>query len=680
MRTGKWASRDAARRGSVGYDAVPGMQPAAHGSASRPDRRARGRLHVRASPSRVTPGPVTPVTPVTRIPPTPHRLGQQLRGCGRRGHDRRRPLPTTTTTAMSPAADGSVVEVRAPLAPAPGTDASRPDRPRLPPAPSTPQPARGNSLGLSPNPSPGTSPSPAAPSPSHGRMHHLGHALLGQRLSSMSATSTNEPLSDNGEWADAQSHPPQSPAPANEPTPAQLRWQALKRRLQTPKKARAFAPSQVKAEPDLTQELSTAVLPVMLLKMGLERDENSAPRVPVLLNHLRIRVTDSLEAGAQAGYAVFRIELSYGDGLARWVIYREMRDFIVLQTHYRAASLRGRLGIKKPDGHAVGPASEETTLPALPKWKHTVFRPKDAPTLRSAAQAMRDQLQEWLVQICHSAVLRPDANRLCKFLEISALALALAGRPGVQGKQGFLNILSPISRKASHRNMAVRIAARNNQKWCLVRESYLIVAAYPGDLTVDDVFLFDVDFRITRPKRIYRQPLHHSKDPADGESDSSDANHEDMPARDQTGQDNSEKGRKDLAELIIKGQFTNMREGREIDLQHAHGVSAHTFYLINSHQKLKLVAHNQRQMNQFVASMQDVAKRNPFAGPNRFDSFAPIRLHVNAMPLIDGRDYYWALSKALVRAKDRIMIHDWWLSPVCLSQLLSRCCVCISLT
>lgn len=52
-----------------------------------------------------------------------------------------------------------------------------------------------------------------------------------------------------------------------------------------------------------------------------------------------------------------------------------------------------------------------------------------------------------------------------------------------------------------------------------------------------------------------------------------------------------------------------------------------------------------------------------YTGSNRFDSFAPIRLNVAAQWLVDGRDYFWNLSRAILMARETIYIHDWWLSP-----------------
>ena len=83
-------------------------------------------------------------------------------------------------------------------------------------------------------------------------------------------------------------------------------------------------------------------------------------------------------------------------------------------------------------------------------------------------------------------------------------------------------------------------------------------------------------------------------------------------------------------------------------------VSKHTFYVENSQMKLKVYAKNevrfiyltlsysylinrfQRQMLQWIAALEKVARESHFTGKNRFDSFAPIRLNVAAQWLVDG--------------------------------------------
>jgi phospholipase D1/2 len=93
---------------------------------------------------------------------------------------------------------------------------------------------------------------------------------------------------------------------------------------------------------DLVSELSTGHLAILMLKMHMDRDEHSDRRIPVLLNYLKLRVTDSIYPFHNT-HAVFRVELEYGDGLVKWVIYRELRDFVKLHTHYRVASLRNQI-------------------------------------------------------------------------------------------------------------------------------------------------------------------------------------------------------------------------------------------------------------------------------------------------------------------------------------------------
>jgi phospholipase D1/2 len=56
-------------------------------------------------------------------------------------------------------------------------------------------------------------------------------------------------------------------------------------------------------------------------------------------------------------------------------------------------------------------------------------------------------------------------------------------------------------------------------------------------------------------------------------------------------------------------------------------------------------------------------KRTKIAESHRFESFAPIRENNDLKWYVDGRDYFWAVSVALERAKETIYICDWWLSP-----------------
>jgi len=61
--------------------------------------------------------------------------------------------------------------------------------------------------------------------------------------------------------------------------------------------------------------------------------------------------------------------------------------------------------------------------------------------------------------------------------------------------------------------------------------------------------------------------------------------------------------------------------------------------------------------------------RQNAAGDYRFRSFAPVRSHINADYLINGDEYFNKLIPAILSAKKRIFVSDWWLCP---TLLMSR--------
>ena len=86
-------------------------------------------------------------------------------------------------------------------------------------------------------------------------------------------------------------------------------------------------------EVNITDELIGGGLSVLMLGLWFQHDEKGHRRIPALLHRLRIRISDSLHP-LHAHKAVFRIECEYANGAARWVIYRQLRDFISLHAHY----------------------------------------------------------------------------------------------------------------------------------------------------------------------------------------------------------------------------------------------------------------------------------------------------------------------------------------------------------
>lgn len=96
----------------------------------------------------------------------------------------------------------------------------------------------------------------------------------------------------------------------------------------------------------ITDELVFSGLDSLMLKLWFERDEGGNRRVPVLLNQLRVRISDSIHPMSR-NKAVFRIECEYAR--ARWVVYRRLGDFIKLHSRYYFSNAFSRTGNILPE-------------------------------------------------------------------------------------------------------------------------------------------------------------------------------------------------------------------------------------------------------------------------------------------------------------------------------------------
>ncbi|KAG8938111.1 Phospholipase D1, partial [Tulasnella sp. 408] len=257
---------------------------------------------------------------------------------------------------------------------------------------------------------------------------------------------------------------------------ATQRWNALRQRLRQSSTAGGLSPLKGKrrslvvqpsmaAQVDLNEELMAGPLALQVLRMWFERDENGRRRVPVLLQHLKIRVSDSVHP-LHGTHAVFRIECEYGDGAARWVIYRELKDFLSLHAHYTFSYTAYR----------ASAGGNELKIPEFPRAGIPLFnilkkeaREKGNTAKRAEfARQQREALETYLIGLIKAVIFRPEANRLCRWFEISALSVALASRGGIQGKAGLLRVVSSnASRKGPH---AINFSAwkrNHSQTWWL---------------------------------------------------------------------------------------------------------------------------------------------------------------------------------------------------------------------
>ncbi|WFD33741.1 phospholipase D [Malassezia cuniculi] len=409
------------------------------------------------------------------------------------------------------------------------------------------------------------------------------------------------------------------------------RWRTVRQYFRSGKAQREKRSVFDHRELNIERELETGMLETAMLKLNFERDEDGHKHVPVLLQHVRFRIAHTLYSGHSGSF--YRIELEYGPAKhMQWVIYRDLRDFVTLHTSMRAHAVKGYLG--NPLHH------EDSLLPSFPKnmlaQLMTLRKSEKADSPNDRAE--REALENYLVALIRACMFRPQANKLCRFLEISAMALHLGPLPGILGKQGYVKIRSKSSHKT--RFSIERMARGRAPKWAIVRESYIILLEQIDSMLVYDVFLMDQDFKVTHKHRYLPNATGKKLDtsPQDEKNTKSELDAEDVSAAYNT--------------IIEHDQ-----------VRPSHYVKRHTFFLQNSERRLRVVARSERDMDQFLASIRFCASRNVFGRPNRFDSFAPIRRNVMAQWHVDGRDYYWSLSEAISLARHHIYIHDWWLSP-----------------
>ena len=102
------------------------------------------------------------------------------------------------------------------------------------------------------------------------------------------------------------------------------------------------------------------------------------------------------------------------------------------------------------------------------------------------ARFQRVSLENYLVALIKGVMFRPEANRLAKFFEISALSIAMARAGGVQYKSGMLRILGgEASRRSVTTSFAVfGMGKAAKPRWWMVRESYLVSVDDPGDVSI----------------------------------------------------------------------------------------------------------------------------------------------------------------------------------------------------
>lgn len=174
------------------------------------------------------------------------------------------------------------------------------------------------------------------------------------------------------------------------------------------REATQLGPSTISQQVSITDELITGGLATLMLRLWFERDEKDHRRVPVLLHRLRIRVSDSLHP-LHGSKSVFRIECEYANGAVRWVIYRQLRDFISLHTHYTVTNVYKRNVDKMPEFPRTSTSSINCliffhcTASGLPYFKFLKREGRDV-SQTDFARLQRESLENYLVQLIRAVV------------------------------------------------------------------------------------------------------------------------------------------------------------------------------------------------------------------------------------------------------------------------------------
>lgn len=452
---------------------------------------------------------------------------------------------------------------------------------------------------------------------------------------------------------------------------------------------------------ELMAELRAGAPAVLMLASMIQRDEHGNKRIPVLLEQLKLSIKDSqpMPDDDKERHWLFTIQLEYGSGPSRmvWTVTRTIRDIYNLHFRYKFAL--------NNDKYMLG--RELGARPKQPKFPYSAFpylrgaRNKDdssdeeeQPTDREgdmeandaipedggegaesrdqdhgdeaahdgsegprqhrrkrsmvnmlgirrrstgqgdpdsvlggdgndSAEVMRQRyvdkqrriLEKYLSEMVRWLMFRADSNRLCRFLELSALGVRLAAEGSYHGKEGYLHIQSSKGLDFRRVLTPAKVIARHSRKWFLVRQSYIVCVDSPENMNIYDVYLVDSKFSIVSKRSTLKQ-------------------------------------------------IASKNKPSEIDLTvEAPPDKHHTLTLQTSERKVRLFSRYQSVMKQFEESMSEMLRETVWHEKKRFDSFAPVRNHVFAQWLVDGRDYMWNVSRAINMAKDVIYIHDWWLSP-----------------
>jgi phospholipase D1/2 len=202
---------------------------------------------------------------------------------------------------------------------------------------------------------------------------------------------------------------PHTPADKPKTAPKWGRLRSLLPHIASQAKPNTPGPSAVTPQTvNITDELIAGGLSTLMLRMWFERDEKDHRRIPALFHRLRIRVTDSLNP-LDGQKSVFRIECEYANGAIRWVVYRQLRDFFSLHTHYALSNAYNRNVDNLPEFPKTSTSITIFRVVSLnaqvgvPYFKFLKKEDKDLGS-KDFARMQRESLETYLISLIRAVV------------------------------------------------------------------------------------------------------------------------------------------------------------------------------------------------------------------------------------------------------------------------------------
>lgn len=135
-------------------------------------------------------------------------------------------------------------------------------------------------------------------------------------------------------------------------------------------------------------------------------------------------VTTTLHLGSTCSTAPSYGVIDVGHGADTQVIYRELRDFLSLHAHYKAANFGTSVGGLRGSRKVDIPEFPKISIPYLKSLRGNQGKDKEKPATKGDyAQASRDALQKYLVELIRAVV------SLLPSCEFPYIPLSLVMRP-----------------------------------------------------------------------------------------------------------------------------------------------------------------------------------------------------------------------------------------------------------